>query len=459
MRRFHVWLALGGLVALTGLPGSLWAQGYSVNEHSTCAMARAGTAVADPCPDGSAIYYNPAGLTQTGKGRTVVTVGSSFIAPRGDYTNDVTGIKTALNNKVFPVPHVYIAHGISDHLSAGIGLFAPYGLTTDWPSNSQVRFLGYKSVIRAIYVQPTLAAKLNEYISLGAGFDVNFLHVNLRQRLDLAPQQLPSPAPPGATFANLGVPAGTDFADANLTGNGTGVGYHVGVLIKASDRISFGARYMSRQRVKIDNGTVAFNPVSTGITLAGGNPFGAPAGTPLDAILAPEFAPGAPLSDQGAKTALRMPEQWGFGVAVKPVDHFTLLADVTLQHWKVFDTLAVNFDIAPQEVLPENDQNTTAWRFGGDYALSSSTNLRAGVLFHNGSEPTTSVTPNLPEGKRTEFTAGLGTAVSGALHVDLGYQYIHQQDRRGRTTPFGTPNNGLFSFYAHLFAASLSYAF
>jgi long-chain fatty acid transport protein len=459
MRRFHVWLAVGGLAALSGAPGLLVAQGYSVNEHSTCAMARAGTAVASPCPDGSAIYYNPAGLTEIGVGHTVITVGGTFIAPSGGFTSDATGVTTDLNNRVFPVPNVYITHGFSERFSAGIGLFAPYGLTTDWPATSQVRYLGYKSVIRAIYVQPTAAVKLNQYFSLGAGFDLNFLHVNLRQRVDLSSQQLPAPAPAGATFANLGIPVGTDFADANLSGNATGVGYHVGILVRPSPKVSFGARYLARQKVKINSGTVDFTQISTGITLAGGNPLGVPAGTPLDAVLAPEFAAGATLGSQDAKTALRMPEQWGFGIAVKPVDRLMLLADVTLQHWKVFDTLSINFAVAPTEVLPEDNQNTTAWRFGGDYSLSPSTSLRAGILFHNAAEPSKSVTPNLPEGKRTEFTGGFGTRVADGLHLDLAYQYIDQQDRRGRTTPAGTPNNGLFKFKAHLFAASLSYAF
>jgi long-chain fatty acid transport protein len=60
MRRSHVWLAAGGLVAALAAPRPLVAQGFSVNEHSTCAMGRAGTGAAMPCPDGSAMAFNPA---------------------------------------------------------------------------------------------------------------------------------------------------------------------------------------------------------------------------------------------------------------------------------------------------------------------------------------------------------------------------------------------------------------
>ncbi|HWA15250.1 MAG TPA: hypothetical protein VG817_02370, partial [Gemmatimonadales bacterium] len=65
----------------------------------------------------------------------------------------------------------------------------------------------------------------------------------------------------------------------------------------------------------------------------------------------------------------------------------------------------------------------------------------------------------LPEGARAEFTAGLGTRIGGSGHVDLAYQYIDQADRRGRTGPHGTPNNGLYKFNAHLFGATFTWTF
>jgi long-subunit fatty acid transport protein len=75
------------------------------------------------------------------------------------------------------------------------------------------------------------------------------------------------------------------------------------------------------------------------------------------------------------------------------------------------------------------------------------------------------VTPNLPEGYRTSFTAGFGTHLGESILVDLAYQYIEQSDRQGRTVDSGaTPptaalNNGLYRFHAHLFGATFSYAF
>jgi long-chain fatty acid transport protein len=406
------------------------------------------------------MFFNPAGLAMLARGKTTIAAGATLIAPRGSFTSDF-GAKTDLKANNILVPSVYLSHGFSDHLAAGVGLFAPYGLITEWSKTSAARFLGYRSEIRAIYIQPTVAARLaNDKVMLGGGFDINFLHVNLRQQVDLAATQLPAPAPPGQTFANLGIPSGTAFAEANLSGNGTGVGYHLGLIVKASDRVSLGVRYLSRQKVKVDGGKVSFSPISTGITLAAGNPFGVPAGASLDAVLAGQFLPGAALADQGAKTALRMPEQWSFGLSVKPLTKLTVLFDVQYMHWAVFDTLSIDFaNQTDNAVVPEEFQNTTAWRFGAEYQLSDHTTVRGGYLLHNSAEPNGSVTPNLPEGKRSEFTAGFGTRLTSQLGVDLAFQYIDQGDRRGRTVPFGQPDNGLFKFHAPLFGATITYAF
>ena len=75
------------------------------------------------------------------------------------------------------------------------------------------------------------------------------------------------------------------------------------------------------------------------------------------------------------------------------------------------------------------------------------------------------MTPNLPEGKRSELTLGFGTRLGRSLRLDLAYQYIDQGDRRGRTTdgglalPTTTVNNGLYTFTAHLIGATFALDF
>src|SRR5438132_215737 len=77
MRRY----ALSALwLSFAGVPGLLAAQGFGIYEQGTCAMGRAGTGVAAPCPDGSALFFNPAGLAGLKGGHA--TIGVTLIKDR-----------------------------------------------------------------------------------------------------------------------------------------------------------------------------------------------------------------------------------------------------------------------------------------------------------------------------------------------------------------------------------------
>ena len=463
MRRLHIWLAVGVGTGLLTAPRAVIAQGYGVYEHGTCAMGRAGTGVASPCGDGSTIFFNPAGLALMTQ--QMISAGGTLIIPSGGFENEITGVKTDLNDRIYPVPHLYYQRRINDRLAAGFGAFVPYGLETDWPEDFEGRFLGYKSVVQAIYLQPTLAARLTDRISVGAGLDIVHLHVELHQHADLATVALPPPAPPGATFANLGIPSGTDFADAEVSGNAWNLGASLGVMWRATDRLSFGARYLTRQKIEVDQGTVSFNQRPTGITLALGNPFGVPAGTPLDAILAPRFLDDSLLGPQGGSTTLTMPDQFTLGAAYQLTPRIKVLFDYQRVNWKVFDQLVLQFERAGTRTIVEHYRASNGFRLGGEYAWSPTTTFRGGFLTHSAAAPDQTVTPNLPEGKRSEITLGFGTRLTRSLQLDLAYQYIDQADRRGRTTdgglavPTTAVNNGLYTFSAHLIGATLALAF
>ena len=113
---------------------------------------------------------------------------------------------------------------VARRFALGFGVFVPYGLTTEWDKDTfEGRFLGYKTSLKAIYLQPTAAAQFGK-LKIGAGLDITSLSVDLERKLDLSQQF----AAPGVTFGMLGIPYGTDFADATVTGSAWGVGYNLG---------------------------------------------------------------------------------------------------------------------------------------------------------------------------------------------------------------------------------------
>jgi len=459
MQRRLVLFAFGA--AALGFAREATAQGFQVNEHGSCVMARGGTGTAKPCADGSAMFFNPAGLVGGRSGWTI-SAGVTVIDAGGGFTDDLTATKTDLQNGPIPVPHGYVQY-TQERWAAGVGVFVPYGLGTKWDTTFQGAFAGYDNNLQNIYVQPTIAFKPHPIISIGAGFDMVFGSVTLNQLVDLSTN--PVPGLPLTTFGMLGVPSETPFANGALKGSGTGFGGHFGIVVQPHPRVRLGANYM--MKVKMDyEGDVDFSPYATGIRLPAGNPFGVPAGTPLDSVVAGAFVAG-PLLDQPVTASATMPDQFAAGVAVDILPTLTLLADYNWVHWQLFETLPVNFeDSTLSSVTIENYKNTNGVRVGFDWSATPKFAVRGGYIWHQAAAPDAVVTPLLPEGERGEFSVGIGYQFSEMFRADAAYQYLNQQKRRGRTAEFPSGvepttdlNNGLYEFKAHLFGITLTAGF
>lgn len=448
-------MRLFALLLWAGVPSLLAAQGFGVYEHNTCAMARAGVTAASPCADGSAIFFSPAGLA--GMSGTHFSTGVTLIGATGSFTDDFLAQKTDLDNPLIPVPNAYFTHAFSPKLTAGIGLYAPYGLETKWPTTGfEGRFVGYHTDLKSIYIQPTIGYQVHPRLKVGVGFAFITSRVELHQRADLSQQGVPAQP---FTFAALGIPNQTDFADAGLTATGTGFAINFGGILKINDRLSIGGHWLTRKTINY-SGDVVFTQVPTGLFLAAGNPLGLPAQTPVDLIVQPEFGTGGPLSNGKAKTSITMPPQGSLGFAYKATDKLTVMADYQLVVWGWFNTLTIDFEnpASPDITLHPENKDTHGFRFGGEYQYSPKVTLRGGYLYHTGSSPASFITPLLPEGARNEFTIGAGINLTPKLHADLGYQYIKQNSRRGLVNVLAG-NTGLFQFQAHLFGAGLAYTF
>jgi len=457
------------LVVLLGLAGAgmASAQGFGIYEQGACMMGRGGAGVADPCPDGSGIFFNPAAMSL---GPKVITFGGVIIDPKGSFTDtsktSMKGTVSTLNDNYYPVPNIYMSLPFAKRYALGVGVSAPYGMTTDWPVNSQGRYVAYKSVVQGMYIQPTFAVKLHENVSVGVGVDVTYLNFEMNQRADLSTQLLPN----GLSFAALGVAQGTDFADIQLAGHTLSYGYHVGAIFKLHDRFTFGMRYLGGQRGDITEGTInttqipAVKPDGTPYTTPIALP-GIPAGTPMDTLVAPQFASGGRLSDQTATTMIPLPAQFVAGVAIKASRKVKLLFDYQFTGWSAFDTLTIDGQYLDSEI-PEDYRNVNGIRVGTEIGIGEKSQFRAGFNVHGPAAPDQTVTPFLPEGSRREVTLGFGARLSKAFGLDFSYMYLHQPDRAGRTGAGANPaaptvadNNGIYSFMAHQFGLSMSVRF
>ncbi len=467
---------LTGLLLILPGPTPLQAQGFGVFEQSACALARAGASVARPCDDGSAHYFNPAALADLPA--PTLGFGAAMILADGTFTDDYLGTRTELDSEDTAVPHAFFGMRLSDRISAGAGVYIPYALVSRWPRTFDGAFEGYGSKIETTYLQPTFAIDITPRLAVGGGPVWAMGWMELSRFLDLSLQPLPSGiVPPGSleisTFGELGVPYRTPFADMKIRSErASGWGGHLGIRYRVRDGLDVGARYLTAIRLEYQ-ATAEFERVPTGLRLPATIPIGSsalPAGLQVDALILGQFQEGRLLGTQGVETEMTMPSRLTVGVAWEPSETLLLLMDWERTGWSSFDEIPFRFEALQDQVRTEDFGDTHAFRAGAEYGIAEGWRLRAGWGVNDAAAPDASVSPLFPEGTRNRLTAGVGWSHGDRMGLDVAWQLLLQDDRRGRTRagpPVGgsaevqppSPDHGLYTFRGRSIAATFTFRY
>ncbi|HEY4130131.1 MAG TPA: outer membrane protein transport protein, partial [Gemmatimonadaceae bacterium] len=209
---------------LFAVPAALRAQAFGLNEIGSCAVGRAYAVTASPCRDASTIFWNPAAATMVPGWN--ITAGLALIGIDGSFKQDTTRRKFDSNVPTSTVPHVFVNyHSPTSRAAFGLGVYVPYGLTSEWPDSFPGRFSSKKATLATVYVQPNFAWQINSKWSIGGGPIYGHSSVELIQALDLSQ----APLPIGGTFANVGIAAGTEFGRVRVKGSSSAWGATIGV--------------------------------------------------------------------------------------------------------------------------------------------------------------------------------------------------------------------------------------
>ena len=436
------------------------AQGTNVMQHGACAASMVSAAVTDPCRDGSAILFNPAAIALH---PSVATVGASVIRSQITFTYDEAGMPGVTNGPwTTTIPSGFATYRIGDRTAVGLGVFLPYGLGLDWPLDFEGRFAAYKSDFRNLYVQPTIARALTPWLSVGGGVDLVSSELTLRQRLDFA--EVPVPGQP-FTMEALGIPRGTDFADVMLTGSDRSWTFNLGALVTLRDGFTLGVRYLHSADLAL-SGDAVFEQVETSIVLPAGHPLN-PTGNPLplDFVTGAPFGPGGPFNDQKISTSLKVPAQLAIGMGVRATPSLRLAADYQRTWWGDWTVAEIDFGgTAPTANLILDYQDTNTYLLAAEHLTTDALRFRVGFRYNTAAQRDASVSPLLPEGARSYYSAGVGIDLIQGATLDLSYQLVDQGDRAGRVRArqsleqtAADLNVGTYAFQASVFGASLSW--
>jgi long-chain fatty acid transport protein len=415
--------------------GPLQAQGSAVDQHSACMAGRAAAGVADPCDDGSAVFFSPAAIAWL---PSVASAGLSRFRSSNVFRYD-PGYARGDQPESFSrpsdaavVPHAYVSYRVTPRLGAGLAVLAPYGLGLAWPvcpvdeprcggPDFEGRFTGYDNALHGLYVQPTLAYQvIPGRLSVGGGVDAVFGSIEINRRL-LGP-------------AALGL-GGTEIGDARLAGSGTGLTWHLAALARMEEGTLIGARYLASARVDL-GGDAAFTQIATG------NPG-------VDAAIGAQFPRG-----QGVSSSVEFPAQLVVGVATRASRRLGLMADWQRTFWSSFDALDVEFETAPDESIALGYRDVNTFRLGAQLDATPRVALRAGFRYNEAATPR--ATPLLPENERNVYALGVGYQATQAIRADLSFQHIVQPDRAGTLYPNGA-RAGVYASEGNVFTFTASY--
>jgi long-chain fatty acid transport protein len=412
-----------------GVATTAFGAGFSIFEQGAKASGMAGAFVAT-ADDPSAVFYNPAGLAQ--QRRLAAYAGATFINFTNEFSGDpnspvTSGTEGKYNRHTFVPPNVYAILPIGENLTLGFGSYAAWGLRTDWADPWVGRYISADADLKTMSFNPAIAWQTSDgRFALGGGVEYR------RGRVFLNANQMAQNPFTGRIVDVANIRLASDYGDD--------IGWNVGVLFKATDRLRFGAAYRADMDLELD-GEAQINQISTG-------------NAQLDAIIATQLPPNQPIN-----TVLPFPAVAAVGVAFSPNTNWDLELDVTHMTWGRFEALKVNFETTPNRgfTREQNWEDSSAYRLGANYKATADWDVRLGALYDQNPQPTESVSPLLPDSDRIGVTFGAGFH-RGPWIVDAAAFVLHFKDRstEGRN-PEGF--DGTYETDAMLWSVNLGYRF
>lgn len=417
-----------GAVGLWLAARPLQGEGFRNPPPGTLGLGQAGAKIA-LVDDASAAWINPANLAPLTSPEglaemTMVHFSVDYLSPSGAKSSTVEPFKFLPSFFASaPVPR-------ADGLVVGLGLTSPYGLSNEWgldgafgsPFGSLRYAAPFFAELKTLNAQPTLAFKLCDTIDFGAGLDVMWSELTLKQFYPWA-------VLPGGT--------GTDPEGVvRLKGDGVGYSGNFGFTWRPAPDHSIALTYRAPISVAYEGRTTLGNMPAR----AAG--FGASASGPFS-------------------TQVTFPTIVGAGYGWRVNDRLRLGVDLEWIQFSNFDALkldlASNAVLFPSTTIQQDWRDTFTAGIGGDWRVCDKVKLRASYQFYKSPVPSGAFSPTIPDADQQVFTVG-AVYQSGRHEVGLAYGGIFYADRE-ITAAQNPAFNGRYEVTVHLASASYRFKF
>jgi len=364
------WAALTAVV----FAGSAHAAGFALMEQNASGLGNAYAGQAAAAEDASTIFFNPAGMVRL-PGRQIVA-GGNFVRPKLEFNDrgstnafGLPGPDGGDAGDLGFIPHGYLSwEVVPPGVWVGVGVGAPFGLKTDYDEDWVGGFFGTRSEVKTININPSIAWKVNETVSIGFGLNFQRFEAELSQMVPIVPPV---------------------SLEGTVEGDDWGWGWNAGVLINLSPSTRIGIAYRSK----------------------------------IDYDLEGKFK-GIPGAEADIEADLELPDSLSVALSHQVTPKLQVLADYTWTGWDSIKEIAINRKAGGNISTLHLDMHDT-WRIGVgmNYRLNDTWKLRAGMAFDRAAIRH-GRTPRLPDEDRLWFAVGAQWAPNKTTAIDFGYAYL-----------------------------------
>lgn len=387
MKKSAAALVLTGVAAATS---TALAAGFQLTEQSSLGLGRAYAGAGIVGDDLSAVHYNPAGMTLLEGTR--FQAGTTWIALNADY-NGKDGSSENGRLKGQMIPAGYVTHQVNDKIWLGFAMTVPFGMGTEYDKGWAENQRGTDAKIYTFDMNPNIAWKVSEFLSVGAGVSVQYAKAKLGMGLEQEAF---------GQYAYVG--------HGKIEGDSWDWGFNLGVMISPTDKLRFGLAY--RSSIEHDaEGDFTFSNGQGPAANFNGYVF-------------------------NMTTSIETPDTVMLTGTWETTDRLRLSGLIRWANWSDFDELKIKNSVPGQvdnssggmfreKTVINEWQDTWLFSVGADYRINDAFTIRGGLAYETSPVDDQSTRMAvIPDTDRVWFSLGASWYPTQDLQFDVGATYL-----------------------------------
>jgi long-chain fatty acid transport protein len=363
--------------------GSSGASGFQLLEQNASGLGNAYAGSAVVAENASTIFFNPAGMTKL-KNREL-SAGLNIVKPSFEFENiSSSNAPAALGSNggdagdyAF-IPNGYISWGINKDLFVGLGLSAPFGLKTEYSDDWIGRFQATLFDIKTYNLNPSVAYRINDKFSVGAG--LNWMYMDARYERY-------------AAVAN----AVTQATKITLDASDDSFGWNIGMIFSAGPSTDIGFSYRSQIDQDLTGDISSTN----------------------QAVL-----PNGP-----ASASLTLPDTYILSLKQKLNAQWEMLSDVSYTGWSSIGNVDIKRAGVTVQTLAADFEDTWRFALGATQQYSPDWRIKYGLAYDNTPvKNASSRLVSLPDNDRIWLSLGAQWKPDNYSALDFGLAYLIVKD-------------------------------